>query len=295
MNSSGKFDQQQAKEASSAGLMARIPPWSLVVISIISVQIGAAFAKQLFEVAGTAGVVFIRTFLAAILFSAIWRPRIRGYSRKVYLYMLVYGAVITANMLLFYAAISRIPLGVAVAIAFGGPLLVAVLGSRKLMDFVWVIVAAVGIIMLSPLTNVALDSFGVLLALMTAGAWALYIIVTKQIGGLVEGHSMLALSMGVAALVALPFGGAGAAKVLTDPALIVMAVFVALMSSAIPFSLEFTALKRLTPRVFGLLASVEPVAAAVIGFIVLHEALGVREVVGIGLVTIAAIATTRGH
>jgi inner membrane transporter RhtA len=167
--------------------------------------------------------------------------------------MLVYGAVITANMLLFYAAISRIPLGVAVAIAFGGPLLVAVLGSRKLMDFVWVIVAAVGIIMLSPLTNVALDSFGVLLALMTAGAWALYIIVTKQIGGLVEGHSMLALSMGVAALVALPFGGAGAAKVLTDPALIVMAVFVALMSSAIPFSLEFTALKRLTPRVFGLL------------------------------------------
>lgn len=295
MNSSGKFEQQQPKDASRAGLMARIPPWSLVVISIISVQIGAAFAKQLFEVAGTAGVVFIRTFLAAILFSAIWRPRVRGYSRKVYLYMLLYGAVITANMLLFYASISRIPLGVAVAIAFGGPLLVAVLGSRKLMDFVWVVVAAVGIVMLSPLTNVALDSVGVLLALMTAGAWALYIIVTKRVGGLVEGHSMLALSMGVAALVALPFGGAGAAKVLTDPALVVMALFVALMSSAIPFSLEFTALKRLTPRVFGLLASIEPVAAAVIGFIVLHEALGVREVIGIGLVTIAAIATTRGH
>jgi inner membrane transporter RhtA len=106
---------------------------------------------------------------------------------------------------------------------------------------------------------------------------------------------MLALSMGVATLVALPFGGAGAAQVLSHPTLMVLAVFVALMSSAIPFSLEFTALKRLTPRVFGLLASVEPVAAAVIGFIVLHEALGVREMIGIGLVTIAAIATTRGH
>ncbi len=282
------------KPTSVARIYARIPPWSLVVFGIISVQIGAAFAKQLFDVTGTAGVVFIRTLVAAVIFTAIWRPRWRGYSRAVYLHMIVYGAIITANMLLFYAAISRIPLGVTTAIAFAGPLLVAVLGSHKLMDFVWVALAAVGIILLTPLSNVALDSLGVLLAFLTAGSWALYIIFTKRVSTLLEGHTVLALSMCMAALVALPFGGLGASKVLADPGLAVQGVLVALMSSAIPFALDFTALKRLTPRVFGLLASIEPVAAAVIGLIVLHEALGVREVIGIGLVTVAAIATTRG-
>ena len=278
----------------AAGFVAHVPPWSLVVFGIISVQIGAAFAKSLFEVSGTAGVVFIRTLVAAVVFTVIWRPRWRGYTRRVYIYMVLYGIVIAANMLLFYAAISRIPLGVAVAIAFAGPLLVAVLGSRKLMDFVWVVLAAIGIILLSPLTNVALDGFGVLLALITAVAWALYIILTKRVSGLLEGHTALALSMCMAALVALPFGGFGAAKVLADPGLFVTGLLVALLSSVIPFAMDFTAMKRLTSRVFGLLASVEPVAGAVIGFIVLHEGLGLREIIGIGLVTVAAIATTRG-
>jgi inner membrane transporter RhtA len=275
-------------------MAARVPPWLLVVFGIISVQIGAAFAKSLFDVSGPAGVVFIRTFLGAVLFMVLWRPRWRGYERRVYINIGIYGVVIAANMLLFYAAISRVPLGVAVAIAFGGPLVVAVIGSHKLMDFVWIALAAVGILLLSPFTNEALDGFGVLLAFMTAVAWALYIIFTKRVSAILEGHTALALSMFVAAVVALPFGGLGAAKVLANPGLIALGLLVALLSSAIPFAMDFTAMKHLSPRVFGLLASVEPVAAAVIGFIVLHEALGVREVIGIGLVTVAAIATTRG-
>lgn len=274
-------------------IYARVPPWLLVMFAIVSVQIGAAFAKGLFAVSGTGGAVFIRTFIGALVFTLIWRPRWRGYSRRVYLYIGLYGAVIAGNMLLFYASISRIPLGVAVAIAFAGPLLVAVLGSRKPMDFVWVALAAMGIILLSPLTNEALDPLGVVIAFMTAGAWALYILLTKRVSGLMEGHAALALSMGVAALVALPFGGLGAAKVLADPQLIVMALVVALLSSVIPFALDFTAIKRLSSRVFGLLASVEPVAATLIGLIVLHETLEVQDMIGIGLVTVAAIATTR--
>lgn len=289
MNSS--VEKQETVQ--SVGLVERLPPWLLVVVSIISVETGAAFAKQLFDTAGTAGVVFIRTFIGAIIFTVIWRPRFRGYSRKVYLYMVLYGATIAGNMLIFYATISRIPLGITVAIAFAGPLLVAVLGSRKTMDFVWVVVAAVGIILLSPLTNVTLDGFGMVLAGLVAVAWALYILVTKRVSGIMEGHTMLAFSMCVAALVALPFGGAGAVKVLADPALIGRSLLVALLSSAIPFSLEFTAMKRMSSRVFGLLASVEPVAAAIIGLVVLHEALGIKEVLGIGLVTIAAFATAR--
>ncbi len=251
-------------------------PWALVLFGIVAVQIGAAFAKQLFDASGTAGVVFIRTLVGAVVFTLIWRPKWRGYSREVYLYMGMYGAVIAANMLLFYAAISRIPLGVAVAIAFCGPLLVAV-----------------GILLLSPFTNVSLDGTGVLLAFLCAGAWALYILLTKRVSGLIEGHSSLAISMCVAAVIALPFGGIGAVQVLVDPALIVTALVVALLSSVIPFAADFTAIKYLTPRVFGLLASLEPVVAAVIGFVVLHETLGEREVIGIVLVTIAAVATTR--
>lgn len=268
-------------------------PWALVLFGIVSVQIGAAFAKQLFDASGTAGVVFIRTLIGAVVFTLIWRPRWRGYTREVYFYMVLYGAVIAANMLLFYAAISRIPLGVAVAIAFCGPLVVAVMGSRKLMDFIWVALAAVGILLLSPFTNVTLDGTGVLLAFLCAVAWALYILLTKRVSGLIEGHSSLAISMCVAAVVALPFGGIGAANVLTDGGLIVTALVVALLSSVIPFAADFTAIKYLTPRVFGLLASLEPVVAAVIGFVVLHEALGPREVLGIVLVTVAAVATTR--
>lgn len=281
------------KSPSLASLVERIPPWSMVVFGIISVQIGAAFAKGLFDVAGTAGVVFLRTFLAAVVFTAIWRPRLRGYERRVYINVLIYGAVIATNMLLFYAAINRIPLGVTVAIAFAGPLVVAVAGSRKLMDFLWIALAVVGILLLSPLTNESLDGFGVLLAFMTAGAWALYIIFTKRVSTMLEGHTALAVSMCVAALVALPFGGAGAAKILADPHLIVLCIVVAFFSSIIPFTMDFTAVKHLSSRTFGMLASVEPAVSAIIGFVMLHEALGLREVIGIGLVTIAAIATTR--
>ena len=268
-------------------------PWALVLFGIVAVQIGAAFAKQLFDVSGTAGVVFIRTFIGAVVFTLIWRPKWHGYKREVYGYMALYGAVIAANMLLFYAAISRIPLGIAVAIAFCGPLVVAVLGSRKLMDFVWVALAAVGILLLSPFANVALDGTGVLLAFLCAGAWALYILFTKRVSGLIEGHASLAISMCIAAVVALPFGAVGAAKILADGGLIVTALVVALLSSVIPFAADFTAIKYLTPRVFGLLASLEPVVATVIGFVVLQEALGPRELIGITLVTVAAVATTR--
>jgi inner membrane transporter RhtA len=286
-------ERAQPKTNPISAVVGRVPPWSLVVFGIVSVQIGAAFAKGLFDVAGTAGVVFIRTFLAAVIFSLIWKPRLRGYERRVYIHMVIYGTVIACNMLLFYAAINLIPLGVAVAIAFAGPLVVAVVGSRKLMDFVWVALAAIGILLLSPLTNEALNPTGVVLAFLTAVAWGLYIIFTKRVSTMVEGHTALALSMCVAALVALPFGGVGAAKVLAQPQLIVLGLVVALLSSVIPFALDFTAVKRISSRVFGLLASVEPAVSAIIGFVVLHEALGLREVIGIGLVTIAAIATTR--
>jgi inner membrane transporter RhtA len=223
----------------------------------------------------------------------MWRPRLLGYDARTYFYILLYGAVIVFNMLVFYAAIEFVPLGIAVAVAFAGPLVVAVAGSRKVVDLLWVVLAAAGIVLLSPITDVSINPTGMALALLTAVMWGIYILVTKRVSNLLEGNTLLALSMTVAAVIALPFGGAGAVKVLGDPALMLLGVVVALLSSAIPFWLEFKAMKNLSPRVFGLLVSLEPAAAAVVGFILLHQELSVQKVIGISLVTIAAIATTR--
>lgn len=279
--------------APSSPLIRALPDWALVPIAIVSVQFGAAVAKGLFNTAGPGGVVFLRTLLAGVLFMVVWRPRVRGHSRKAYGYMLAYGATIAVMMLAFYAAIDLIPLGITVAIAFAGPLLVAVLGSRKPIDFVWIGLASGGILLLSPITSTDLNPVGMMLALLSSASWAVYILLTKRINRLFDGNTALALAMCVAAVVALPFGITGAATVLLDPALLLLSLIVALLSSAIPFWLEFVALKTLSSRAFGLLVSLEPVVAALIGFVVLRETLGGNEMVGIALVTIAAVATTR--
>lgn len=279
--------------APSSPLIRALPDWALVPIAIVSVQFGAAVAKGLFNTAGPGGVVFLRTLLAGVLFMVVWRPRVRGHSRKAYGYMLAYGATIAVMMLAFYAAIDLIPLGITVAIAFAGPLVVAVLGSRKPIDFVWIALATGGILLLSPITSTDLNPMGMVLALLSSASWAVYILLTKRINRLFDGNTALALAMCVAAVVALPFGINGAAAVLLDPALLLLSLIVALLSSAIPFWLEFVALKTLSSRAFGLLVSLEPVVAALIGFVVLRETLGGNEMIGIALVTIAAVATTR--
>jgi inner membrane transporter RhtA len=196
-------------------------------------------------------------------------------------------------MLAFYAAIDRIPLGITVAIAFAGPLTVAVVGSRQIRDVLWVLLAAAGILLLSPFNNISLDAGGVALAFLSAFTWASYILLSGRINRVMDGNTALTLAMGVAALVSLPVGVIGAAGVLANPSLILLTVIVALLSSAIPFALEFQALKTMPPRVFGLLVSLEPVVATLIGFVILHEMLAVRDVIGIILVTIAATATAR--
>jgi inner membrane transporter RhtA len=270
-----------------------IPPWLLVVTAIVSVQLGAALAEQLFDTVGPSGVVFLRTLFGAVMFLVLWRPKIRGYQMRDYATILLYGIVISAMMLLFYAAIDRIPLGIAVAIAFAGPLSVAVIGSRRLIDLLWVALAAIGILLLSPLTDASLDPLGLLMAVLSAVSWIAFIVLTKQVGRTFHQNAGLAIGMGVAAVVSLPFGLSGAVKLLTNPSLIALSVVVAVLSSAIPFGLEFRALQQLPSRVYGLLTSIEPVVATIIGFTVLREALGLREVVGILLVTIAAAATAR--
>jgi inner membrane transporter RhtA len=271
----------------------RLPAWALVLIAVISVQYGAGVAKSLFDTAGPTGVVFLRTAITGIVFYLLWRPRITGYTRRDYVYLLLFGLNIAAMMLTFYAAIDLVPLGVAVAIAFAGPLGIAVIGSRRASDFVWVMIAGVGILLLSPFSNETLNPLGMVLSLLSALTWATYIYLNKRISKAFPVSTALAFGMSIAALAVLPLGIVGAVRVLADPALIALACVVALFSSAIPFAFEYQALKALPPRAFGLLVSIEPVAAAVIGLILLGETLGLREIAGIALVTAAAAATAR--
>jgi inner membrane transporter RhtA len=269
------------------------PPWLLVVIAILSIQIGAGIAKGLFDTAGPAGVVFLRTLFGGLIFVALWRPRVRGYRPRDYALVAICAATIATMMLTFYAAIDRIPLGVAVAIAFVGPLGVSVAMSRRAVDLAWVALAGIGILLLSPLTNADLDPVGVLLMLISALGWAVFILISRPVGRTFRHHDGLALSMCLAAVFVAPFGAAGALNVLRDPALLPLGIVVGLLSSAIPFALEFAALQKLPARAYGLLISLEPVIAALVGLVALQEGLEPRVVVGILLVTLAAAANAR--
>lgn len=287
----------QIVRKSPAGLVLSflLSPPMLVVIAITSVQVGASLAKGLFPITGSNGVVFMRTALATVMLGLVWRPVWRGYGWREYAQIVLYGANIAMMMLGFYAAISRIPLGVAVAISFAGPLGIAVLTSRKLGDILWVLVAGVGVLLLSPLTNEALDPVGVFLAFISALGWAFYVLLTKQVTRTMSGNGVLVMAMAVAALVAAPFGMGGAVHILAAPSYVLLAVVVAFLSSSAPFALEYQAMKRLSPRAFGLLLSLEPMMAALMGLLILGETLGLSEWLGIAMVSIAAASTARGN
>ena len=268
-----------------------IPPTGLVLIGIGSVQFGAAIAKGLFDSLGPGGTVLFRISLAAVILIALWRPKLGGYARAEYGLAVVFGLALAAMNLSLYLAIDRIPLGVAVTLEFVGPLGVAVAGSRRLLDGLWALLAAAGVLLLAPLdvlgaTN--LDPVGVMFALLAGAFWASYILLSARVGGAFPGGTGLVISLCVGTFVLLPVGIASAGYALLDPKLLVLGLGVAILSSAVPYSLELSALRTLPTRVFGVLMSLEPAVAALVGFLVLGELLDGRAVAAMVLVTTAA-------
>jgi inner membrane transporter RhtA len=240
-----------------------IPPTVQVLLGIVSVQIGAATAKQLFATAGAAGTVGLRLFFAAVVLLLVWRPTLR-LDRRTATVVLSYGVVLGVMNLCFYEAIDRIPLGIAVTVEFLGPLGVALAGSRRLLDGLWALLAAGGVVLL-----------------------------TAALGSRTTDGRGLALAMTVGALVVLPIGVAGAGTALLDVRILVVALAVALLSSVVPYSLELEALRRIPPKVFGVLMSMEPAVAALAGLLVLGEALHATQWVAVCLVVLASIGATR--
>jgi inner membrane transporter RhtA len=270
----------------------RVPPVALVLGAVTSIQFGAALAATLFDDLDASGVSVLRLGFAAVVLLAVWRPRIRAHARRDLGLAAVFGLCLGAMNFTFYEAIERIPLGSAVTIEFAGPLAVAVLGSRRRLDVMWAVLAAIGIVLLAG-PGGDLDAVGVLFAALAAAFWALYILLAARAGERFSGGEGLALAMAVAALVPLGPGLATAGADLLDAEILAIGFGVALLSSVVPYSLETEALRRMPKNVFGVLMSLEPAVAALAGLIVLDQGLAARELVAIALVVTASAGATR--
>jgi inner membrane transporter RhtA len=277
-----------------------IPPTSAAVISatiaMVSFQLGATFAKQLIPVIGAPGTTALRLGLSALLLIVVQRPWRSVPSRSAWPLVLAYGVSLGAMNSVFYLALSRIPLGIAVAIEFVGPLAVAVFASRRRLDYLWVGLAALGLSLLLPITHsgAALDPVGVVYALAAGVGWALYIVFGQKAG---QAHGPNASTWGliIAALLTAPIGGIDAAVALLDPAMLPFALGVAIFSSALPYTLEMIALRRLSTKLFGTLMSFEPAIAALAGVVLLHEQLTATQWIAISAIISASVGAVAGE
>ncbi len=260
----------------------------IVVAAIVSVQVGAALATTLFGRLEPEGAVLLRSLFAALLLIALWRPSLRGHTRRDWRLVIAYGVVLAAMNLSFYASLDRIPLGIAVTFEFVGPLGVAIAGSRQPRDVAWVLLAGAGIALLSPGIGGSLDALGVAFGLLAGAFWGAYILLTARLGRAFERGDGVALGMSISAAVLLAPGVAVGGADLLDPGLLAIGFGVGLLSSAIPYSLELEALRRLPAATFGVLMSLEPAVAALSGLVFLGQALAVRELVAIAFVVAAS-------
>ena len=270
----------------------RLGPVWLVLGGMLSVQFGAVISKGLFGEIPPVGMVFLRLATSSLILLAVARPRVRGRSAIDWRPVLALGFALGAMNWAFYESFARIPLGVAVTIEFVGPLSVAAVGRRHPRDLVWVGLAALGVVLFGA-GPTRVDALGFGLALLAGACWALYIVSTAATGQRWPGVEGLAVASTVAALGVAPFAVASAGARLLEPHLLLLGALVGLLSSVIPYSLEMVALRTLPARVFGILMSLEPAAAALAGLVVVGEVLGPVQLAAMACVVVASVGATR--
>lgn len=273
-------------------LVSSIPPPAQVIIAILSIQLGAAIAINLFSLIGPAGTVFCRLAISAILLCLMIRPKFSKSVWEHHKLLILYGVILALMNWCFYESIARIPLGIAVTIEFMGPLLVAAFSSRRRLEFLWIAIALLGILILSPNIGDKLDPIGVMFAVFAGTAWGGFILVSKRVNQALPGSDGLAIGMIIASIFMFPFAVGNLSPVFSSIGLFGNLVLLAILSTTIPFYLEFSALKKLTPQAYGVLITLEPAAAAVIGMIALGDVLGIDGLIAIVCVTVAAIGST---
>jgi inner membrane transporter RhtA len=269
------------------------PVW-LVVIGILSVQLGAGIAKNLFDDADPMTLVWLRLLTSAVVLGLLVRPALRGRTSRDWQVAVAFGAALGTMNLAIYESMARIPLGLAVTIEFLGPLGLAVAGSRRARDLLWAALAAGGVLLLG-LEPGDLNRAGVGFALLAAATWAAYILLSASTGRRWPGLDGLTVASVVATVGMAPFLLAFSGRGLDDPHVVAVGALVGLLSSVIPYSCEITALRTIRPSVFGILMSLEPAAAALAGIVVVHEFLSVVQWVAVACVIAASVGATRSE
>lgn len=274
----------------------RVPPHVLLFLAIIAIHVGAAISVRLFPAIGADGTVAMRIIFSALLLWLLGGTRpsseLLNSVGKHWKLLLLFGLCMAVMNYCFYKAIERIPLGVAVAIEISGPLAGSALTSRKPSQLGWVLLAAFGIVLLTPLSGAKLDSIGILYALFSGVGWGMFAFLSRRVSTKLKGNDGLLIGMTIAALLMLPVISTVPLDNLFDPTVLLIGFCVGLLSTAIPFTLEFEALKRLSSTTYGVLVSTEPAVASVVGAVLLSERIGVRGLMAVVCVVIAAIGIT---
>jgi len=271
--------------------IAAVPPPLLVLISILSVQLGAAMAVRFLGAVDPLGVVFLRMGFASLLLLPVARAPLRDLRSHAGL-LLLFGAVIAGMNLCFYEAIARIPLGITVTIEFIGPLAVAVAASRRVLDVLWVSLAAAGVILIGPEMGGSLDPRGLGFAALAGAGWGCFVLLSRRVGHVLPGNAGLAVAMAAGTALLLPSALHDGSLARLDAVLLGTGFAIAVLATAIPFSLEFAALKRLSPRGYGVLVTLEPAVAVAVGAVLLGQPAAPRALLATSLVVVATIGVT---
>lgn len=282
-----------SSRARSTGTAVVLIPIAALLLGMIAVQSGASLAKTLFPVAGPLGTVALRVGFGTLILCAVLRPWRTRIPARSWAPIAVYGIALGSMNMLFYQALSRLPLGVAVALEFTGPLSVALLFSRRPIDFLWVLLAVAGLSLLLPVLHLhnGIDPVGALYALGAGGCWALYIVSGQKAGGS-HGAQSVALGSLISAVLVLPIGILNAPPTFFSASVVLPGIAIAILSTALPYSLDMVALTRLPTRTFGVLMSIEPAIGALTGLLVLDEKLSASQWIAIVLVILASIGVT---
>jgi len=276
--------------------VARVPAPVLVLFAVVSVQFGGALAATLVPTIGAAGSVTLRLLIGTVILLAVARPSLRRHDRRAWATVVLFGLALGGMNWAFYASLGRLPIGVAVTVEFLGPLTLTAALSRRHKDVAAVLAAAAGVVLISGAltTDLAdLDLLGLGLALAAGAGWAAYIVLSARTGAAFSQLDGLALAMVVATVVVLPFGATSAGE--WTGQVLLKGLGIAVLSSVLPYSLELLALRRLSAKVFGILLSLEPAVAALAGLLILHQRLGVWQLLGMALVVCASALVLGGR
>jgi inner membrane transporter RhtA len=265
----------------------------LVVLSVACSQAGAAIARSLFAELGPPGVLLMRMGVAALVFIIAVRPRVSAWTAAAWRAAVLLGAFAAGLTLLSYLAFAVAPQGIVVTLSFVGPLVLALVQTRRIGDLVWALAAGAGVVLLGLRAGVDAPWDGLLLGLAAGACGAGYIMFSARLGAAVPGLGGLAVAFAVATVLILPFGAAGAVRALDHPRLLAGGITVSLLQSIVPYALELVALRKLPTRVFGVLMSLQPAGAAIAGFLILGQHLGAVPLTALALVTLAGVGVTR--